>query len=186
MDGQTAQFRPLQKIWGFCLFVFPSLQLKRATFMPIWSSTTWPACFSLSLSLSLSHIHTHRHAHTHAQTHPQPCTHKKTTSSATANSILFFSTQYYASLQSCWEVCCCYLPPTATPTMPWKLTKKYRKERLVAAVLATLESFFSNDLRVSIAWRHSDASNVPIQDLNNHSRTPLRQGGWRPSKLFLL
>lgn len=32
------------------------------------------------------------------------------------------------------------------------LTRKYRKDRLVAAVLATLESFFSKDFNVSIAW----------------------------------
>ena len=56
----------------------------------------------------------------------------------------------------------------------FKLTRKYRKDKLVAAVDCTFESFFSKPLRVSIAFKERRREITIYNDwihwhLNNHA-----------------
>ena len=71
----------------------------------------------------------------------------------------------FGSFVSVWGVKCCYdthmlcctiktnISKSRKRNRKTKLTRLYKKERLVAAVDATLVSFFSKDLRVSTAWK---------------------------------
>ena len=60
MDGQTAQFRPLQKFRGFCLFCFSLFAIEKGH---IYANMKFNYLTCLFLSLSLSHTHTQTCTH---------------------------------------------------------------------------------------------------------------------------
>lgn len=71
------------------------------------------------------------------------------------------------------------LPTITTVTLVMvliRLTRKYRNDKLVAAVDWTLESFFSKPLRVSIAWKgKAGVDLVLINDMNTSFKHVMSQ-----------